>query len=739
MPPVIIKQGDRSFSIDESQVPEALSQGFHVEGADEHAGRISHDFKEDVYGGAAGKTVAGLAGAARGLTLGASDVLGNALGGRDLLSNLQEANPTISTVGNVVGSIAPAVLTGGASLVEQGVATGAKVVAKRSISSAVAHGAAEGAIQGAGQGVSELALSDDPLTMERAVSVLSSNALLGGVIGGAVGGLGRAAEKGLTSVNGAIDEHLATAAARDAVPEDLAAMDARGLRAAKDTELESLKATRATDTQQLVEDLGVHREAGLGERTWRATEGAETGELREIGAMSKKADDRIRNILNNPKAVVENPRPVLSALTQQEHAMESLLEAAPKVKAEVASSNIGKSLEEVAGPNARLAALDKVPAALERNRTLQEQLKAIISEPKSARLDAIAAAGDALSNAPPQGMVEKAGRGALFGAAVGAVGSIPILGQIPGAAHLLGAKLADSIGNKVFGRLGAGASEVAKRTSAAVGKFLDVAPKIGAPIARAAPVLATRVLSQVRYAPPKQDRSEPEAAPGHPQLAEAYRARASEIRSQVAHDPQTGQLAMRPEARAAIAVRLRPIAAAAPKIADQLETNAVRRLEFLASKLPIRPDLPIPPGGKDIWQPSSLAMRTFARFAAAVEDPGAVEERLAHGTVTPEDAEAYQTVYPERFAHMQQTIIERLPELRSTLPYKRRLALSIFTGAPVDPAMTPAILNVLQQSFENDNTAAANESPPGMSAPKAMPQFGSVKAEPPTPSQERAS
>ena len=32
-------------------------------------------------------------------------------------------------------------------------------------------------------------------------------------------------------------------------------------------------------------------------------------------------------------------------------------------------------------------------------------------------------------------------------------------------------------------------------------------------------------------------------------------------------------------------------------------------------------------------------MRTWARYVAAVEDPGGVEERLAAGTVTPEDAE----------------------------------------------------------------------------------------------------
>src|SRR5690606_26018959 len=70
-------------------------------------------------------------------------------------------------------------------------------------------GAAEGAVFGAGQGISELALSNEPLSAERVVSVLGSNALLGAAMGGGIGGglpiagaIGGAAWKGTKAVAG---------------------------------------------------------------------------------------------------------------------------------------------------------------------------------------------------------------------------------------------------------------------------------------------------------------------------------------------------------------------------------------------------------------------------------------------------------------------------------------------------------------------------------------------------------
>ena len=139
--------------------------------------------------------------------------------------------------------------------------------------------------------------------------------------------------------------------------------------------------------------------------------------------------------------------------------------------------------------------------------------------------------------------------------------------------------------------------------------------------------------------------------------------------------------------------------------------------------------------GPDNWRPSNMEMRQFARYAAAVEDPGAVEERLATGSVTPEDAEAYRTVYPERFNELTQAIIERLPSLQERLPYKKRLALSILTGVSVDPALDPQVLSLLQSTFADEPGTEG-----GTQAPMSKPSFGSVSKSPeePTAAQKRA-
>ena len=68
------------------------------------------------------------------------------------------------------------------------------------------------------------------------------------------------------------------------------------------------------------------------------------------------------------------------------------------------------------------------------------------------------------------------------------------------------------------------------------------------------------------------------------------------------------------------------------------------------------------------------------------------------------------------------------PTLRATLPYERRLALSMLTGVPVDPSLDPRILATLQADY------AAEPEPS-----RAVPQFGSVKAtnDPGTASERR--
>jgi len=179
------------------------------------------------HGGVGGVALAGAAGAARGLTLGLSDAAAVAIGGdetRQTLSELKEANPYASIGGEVVGALAPAFFSGGATagasaaaeglsvgrairglgalprgvsalggLAERGVARMAGESLAGRVVSRAAAGAVEGGIYGAGSAVSEAALGDHELTAEGLVGSMEHGVIAGGLLGGAGGLLSRRA------------------------------------------------------------------------------------------------------------------------------------------------------------------------------------------------------------------------------------------------------------------------------------------------------------------------------------------------------------------------------------------------------------------------------------------------------------------------------------------------------------------------------------------------------------------
>lgn len=617
-----------------------------------------------------------------GVIAGAKAVAGGAVSGLtagfvDPFQEEQEFNRGLSTVGLVGGSLLPALFGDEAGL--------------------------------AG------AIVRDPVEAERAGAALSSRFLFAGETGAEAGSVARSAERGLARAGVALDDAKAAAA----VPQELSTLDAAGLKVARESELAEIQSARAAQSQSFVEDLNVHRGTLKNDdKVFLATKGiketalpadVEAGALKiqEIGLTSYEADKQINRLLRNPKRLAEDPKLALGALQQQETAFEHLAKREGTLRQMFAADETGT----------RAAALDRLPAALERNRELQSKVRALIAKPMSERLSAIEAAEDALK-AQGKGhasIAETMLGGSIMGHIAGAFTGMPIIGP------MLGAKAGQLATDLVFGRLGKATAAIGSRTASASAKFLD----IGTRIARKpeAMVLATKALSKVAYGPAR--------AEAGTSLASLYRARTSEIKALTAYGP-TGEPMMRPDARAAMAAKLAPIRAVAPQAADKIESLAARRLEFLSSKIPRRPDIDGVPIGPDRWQPSELDMRQFARYAAAVEDPAGVVDRLAHGTITPEDSEAMRAVYPEMMAAITREISVALPQLRENLPYDRRVALSIFSGVPVDAAMRPEILKVLQGQFEDEpGTEGGTQQPP------AAPQFGSITKPNPTPAQTR--
>jgi hypothetical protein len=554
-------------------------------------------------------------------------------------------------------------------------------------------------------------------------------------------------------------------------------VDAKALNAANDVEVETLVQAQKAQRVSAASDVATYEKAVKEANPWLViNEGTAASDL----TTTTKA---LRTALKDPDGLAKGGANVLKPLRVQANAIKASIDDAEAIVAKLGktsakmSEDIGSALSKLPDDatevalnarqarrygdwadvkvkrNAELtvtraqaqkfgealasgeilgqgkASLDKLGGLLEQNKALQAKIEGSLvakSELVSPRLKEIADAKLGLSDrGGKKGIGEQMLGGTAYSTAASLTSAIPFVG--PFLAPFVGAKAAGMVGEKVFGRMGSAATNVAKRASAGVSKFLEV----GAKVAPAAPVLATKVLGSVAFGS-SRDESKPSKSDSKPtRLADVYRKRTDELKAQTTYGPD-GVPVMRPEARRAMAARLAPIAAGSPVMADRMETLAARRLEFLAGKVPRRPDLGGMKTGPDRWQPSDMEMRAFARYVAAVEDPAGIVDRLADGSVTPEDAEAMRAVYPEMMADITRQIIEGLPTLRQSLPYGRRLALSIFSGVPVDPSMDPHVLATLQASFTDEPGTEG-----GSQAPQAAPQFGSVKNQEATPSQAR--
>lgn len=728
-----------AFDVPEEEAARYVARGYTLESPEQQAQRSAAEQQSAEFGGPVGTFAATGLGALRTVTGGLSDVALRGLGGQRELAALREENPYASTAGEIAGAFVPVGLPGVASRAGAALRAGEEAGVLSSLGRGAIAGAAEGAVYGAGAGVSELALSDDPLTVERAASVLSSNMLYGGALGGGIGLVGKAAELGLSKAKGVIDGAIARRAVEDGAP-DLAALDNKGLKGAREVEIERIEAERAPMRRQVVEDIQDFRERGI---EVNLGEGAKDlmrhGEVREANAAFRRANTTIRQALDNKAGLAERPQRVLDALQIQEQALATIKrygEAASdawgaeqrlipeQIRSEILAGKVEGFVPEALTPRGVDSAVervmldrygnlqgpefpkslriieDKYEGAIEANRKLQGRIRELTAEPTSERLAQIDSAKDALGEPRQKTLGEH-----LVGLVAPYAGPVGVIA---------------AAGQKAVGGLRKAVGEAGARAGAAVSSFLDVATKA----ARRAPE-ATKVLAALSYATraDRKDKDEPTDLPG------LYKRRTDEVKALTAFD-ETGVPRMLPEARAKVAERLKPVGADSPILADRLETIAARRIEYLSSIIPRRPDIAGAPIGPDRWQPSDLDMRSWARSAAAVDDPHGVLERAASGSVTPEDISALRSVYPELLAEFAREVASGLPELRAGLPQPRKLALSLITGVAVDPAMDPAILNVLQAQYQYE---------PATGGPRAQPQFGSVKnrAEVGTASQRR--
>ena len=656
----------------------------------------------------------------------------------------------LSLAAGAGGAVGKALTATPAGLVTRGATALGKKAAASGTALARLGGAAveagvEGAAAGFGQANRELALLEGPVTAEKAAAIYGENIFGGTAIGAGLGVFGKAASMGMKKSGKMLSEYAERA--KSGVPDAEAGSFAEQLSAYAGNK-ESL-----SDAYKAVDDSTAVRE---GDRAYKRALRNEAG----LNEDPRKILDALRVEAQAMRRSIKNQSELLETIAKEEQSIAKAVDerlASPSATDTISLN--GKSAQkyrqwhnarnpenrilgttkalDVSTANAaafrdavqagevaseRAASMGRLSERLAQNEALQK----LIPDPSGRGFlgDVAARGATQLANTAITGAAATAGFAIAgpIGATIGAFAGAPIANKVTGLVNDFAA-----------GRLSKASADLTKRVSTALDAFATGVEKTERPIR----VGALQALQETSFGTKSKDTMVAQK-PSKRALVTAFRERQQELLDKTEPGPD-GTPQVRPEVREEMYNYLRPLQAHNPLLADQIETVMSRAMSFLAARLPKRPDMDgVVNLGKDSWQPSDWDMASWARLVRAVRNPvDVVENKLPSGQITPEDGEAFREVFPEWFNEIKADLMGRIPEMQKHgLSYKQKLALTIFTGVPMDPSFHPQVLRVLQSQFAEPGTEEGT-------APMAQPNFGSlgsVKSEAfePTPAQSRA-
>lgn len=347
----------------------------------------------------------------------------------------------------------------------------------------------------------------------------------------------------------------------------------------------------------------------------------------------------------------------------------------------------GQANERAAASSAKAAAdlTGKVPAADStlvdddiakalRKHDMQTGKVPAVGSPATGAVPATSGIGSKIADAGSALEVLRA-----IGAHVPAISHIPVIGPILGlwlkaraVMGILGRK-GGSIGKSTEGVIAAKAAATRDRIVAATGSILDGAAKVAG---KAGHLAGPAVLLAGKLFPGG-------SKPASDKPRDLYEARMDEI----ARAQSTGAIDQ------AIAQRY---PTSDPGLHDALVAQIQRGIAFLDGKAPKQTMSPGVLPGDGTWAPSMAAIEEFAKYVHAINDPVSVLEDLAKGHVYAEGAETLRTVYPQLYQYAQKELLQAAPAMAKTLPYPRRVMISILYGIPVDGTLNPSHAQYLQ-------------------------------------------
>lgn len=133
-----------------------------------------------------------------------------------------------------------------------------------------------------------------------------------------------------------------------------------------------------------------------------------------------------------------------------------------------------------------------------------------------------------------------------------------------------------------------------------------------------------------------------------------------------------------------------------PAHGQALAQNASQAIQYLNSLKPSTDKL----GPLDRQQmPSRMVTETYDRALDIADNPLVTISHMKTGTLRPDDVKALASMYPGTYSRMKQKLTDEIiahTSKEQEIPYKTKLNLSLFLGAPLDASMTPQSIQASQ-------------------------------------------
>lgn len=131
-----------------------------------------------------------------------------------------------------------------------------------------------------------------------------------------------------------------------------------------------------------------------------------------------------------------------------------------------------------------------------------------------------------------------------------------------------------------------------------------------------------------------------------------------------------------------------------PNHSVYLNAAAARVVSYLAS---VRPSTekasPLDPPR----QPSDVELAKYNRAVELAAQPLTILQRIKNGSITMDDMNAMQAMYPSMINGLRQQLLQRMVDSKELIPYETRMGLTLFLGQPLDSTLRQQ--NIMQNQM----------------------------------------